>query len=350
MCSAGMQRVSISWTFPVCDRRGKIGGTRVASRNREQTGGTGLKIGFIGLGLMGSGMAANIRKAGFDLCLHDMRKDSATVLVGQGATWADSPAALARDCDVVFTSLPKPADVMAVLEGEDGLAAGLRPGSAWFDLSTNALDVVRSIHGRLAGQGVAFFDAPVSGGPAGAASGKLAIWIGGDRALYERYCPVIEALADRARHVGDIGAGTISKLVHNTIANTVNTAVAEMMTVGVKAGMSPLELYEAIRSGAMGRMRSFDNVHGRWLADNLDPPTFALELLHKDVTLGIELARSVGAPVPLASMARDDLTEALNRGWGRKDAQASLLLKQERAGIPPISAPIEDILTVMGRT
>lgn len=309
-----------------------------------------MKIGFIGLGLMGSGMAANIGKAGFPLFLHDMRKEAAAGLMAQGATWVDSPAALAAGCDVVFTSLPKPADVMAVLDGDTGLGAGFRSGSAWFDLSTNALDVVRSIHSRLAQRGVAFFDAPVSGGPAGAANGKLAIWIGGDHAAYERYLPVIEAMADRARLVGDIGAGTISKLVHNTMANTINTAVAEMMTVGVKAGMKPLELYEAVRSGAMGRMRAFDNVHARWLADNLDPPTFALELLHKDVNLGIELARSVNAPVPLASLARDELTEAMNRGWGGRDAQASLVLKQEKAGIRQISAPIAEIREVMERT
>ena len=150
--------------------------------------------------------------------------------------------------------------------------------------------------------------------------------------------------------MGAIGAGTISKLVHNTMATTINHAVAEMMTVGVKAGMEPLELYEAIRSGAMGRMRAFDNVAPRWLVDNLDPPTFALELLHKDVALGVALAASVNAPAPLATLARDDLAEALNRGWGKRDAQAALVLKQERAGIPQIKAPRDAVKDVMDRT
>lgn len=306
-----------------------------------------MKIGFVGLGLMGSGMAANILGAGFDLCVHDLRRDAAEPLLRNGADWAETPSELASRSDVIFTSLPKPADVLNL---SLDLVGGLRKGSVWLDLSTNSLDVVRSIHDTLAKMDVAFLDAPVSGGPAGAASGKLAIWVGGDKDVYDRVSPVLGVMADRARHVGSIGAGTISKLVHNTMATTINHAVAEMMTVGVKAGMEPLELYEAIRSGAMGRMRAFDNVAPRWLADNLDPPTFALELLHKDVALGVDLAQQVGAPAPLATLARDDLLEALNRGWGRRDAQAALVLKQDRAGIPQIKARIEDIRDVMDRT
>lgn len=309
-----------------------------------------MKIGFIGLGMMGSGIAANILKGGFELTVHDIRQQSAEPLLQSGAQWAETPAALGAQSDVVFTSLPKPADVHAVMQGDTGLAAGLAKGSVWLDLSTNSLDVVRDIHARMAETGVHFLDAPVSGGPAGAASGKLAIWVGGDKSVFDGISPVLNVIADRARYVGGIGAGTISKLVHNTMATTINHAVAEMMTVGVKAGMEPLELYEAIRSGAMGRMRAFDNVHPRWLADNLDPPTFALELLHKDVVLGVELARQVNAPAPLATLARDDLTEALNRGWGHRDAQAALILKQERAGIGQIKADIDEIRAVMDRT
>lgn len=309
-----------------------------------------MDVGFIGLGLMGSGMAASVLKAGHRLAVHDLRREAAGPLLASGADWAETPAALAASSDVVLTSLPRPADVEAVMEGPTGLTAGFRDGSAWLDLSTNSVDVVRRIHGRLAGRGVDFLDAPVSGGPSGAASGRLAVWVGGDRAAYDRVRPILDAMADRARHVGAIGSGTIAKLVHNTMATTINHAVAEMMTVGVKAGMPPLELYEAIRSGAMGRMRAFDNVAPRWLADNLDPPTFALELLHKDVMLGVELARSVNSPAPLATLACDDLAEALNRGWGKRDAQAALVLKQERAGIPPIRVSRAGIEEIMQQT
>src|SRR5207244_7996856 len=163
-----------------------------------------MKVGFIGLGMMGRGMAANIQKAGYQMVVHDLSKQAAQAYVEKGATWADTPRALAEACDLVFTSLPTPADVEDVALGENGLAAGFRTGAAWFDLSTNAVDVVRRLNRKLAEQGVDFLDAPVSGGPAGAASGKLAIWVGGDEAVYQRHKSVLEAMADQARYIGPI--------------------------------------------------------------------------------------------------------------------------------------------------
>ena len=309
-----------------------------------------ITVGFIGLGLMGRGMAGNIRKAGYDMVLHDLRREAAEPYLGGVVRWADTPRELAAACDVVFPSLPKPADVDAVLRGPDGLGAGFSPGSAWFDLSTNAVDAVRDLNAELAEQQVAFLDAPVSGGPAGAAAGKLAIWVGGDAAVFERFKPVLDAMADQARLIGDIGAGAIAKLVHNVASAAFTQVIAETMTIGVKAGLEPLQLYEAMRSGALGRMRSFDLVHKRWLADNLDPPSFELQLQHKDVKLGMELARSVDVPSRLCNLVLDDLTEAMNRGWARRDAQSVLVLQQERAGVSTFAAPLEEIEAVMSRT
>jgi 3-hydroxyisobutyrate dehydrogenase-like beta-hydroxyacid dehydrogenase len=309
-----------------------------------------ITVGFIGLGLMGRGMAGNIRKAGYDMVLHDLRREAANSYLGGVVRWAYTPREVAAACDVVFTSLPKPADVDAVLRGPDGLGAGFRPGSAWFDLSTNAVDAVRALNAELAEQEVAFLDAPVSGGPAGAATGKLAIWVGGDSAVFDRFKPVLDAMADQARLIGDIGAGSIAKLVHNVASAAFTQVIAETMTIGVKAGLEPLQLYEAMRSGALGRMRSFDLVHKRWLADNLDPPSFELQLQHKDVKLGMELARSVDVPSRLCNLVLDDLTEAMNRGWARRDAQSVLVLQQERAGVDPFAVPLEEIEAVMSRT
>ncbi|WP_417209777.1 NAD(P)-dependent oxidoreductase [Antarctobacter sp.] len=131
-----------------------------------------MKTGFIGLGRMGRGMAARLHAAGHDLVLFDVSDTAGADLVAAGAGRAASPAALARDCDLVFTSLPTPADVMAVCHGPDGLAEGFRKGTTWFDLTTNSLSVVRDLHTEMAARGVQFLDAPVSGGPGGAASGK----------------------------------------------------------------------------------------------------------------------------------------------------------------------------------
>lgn len=309
-----------------------------------------MKVGFVGLGLMGRGMAANIQKAGFDLVVHDMRRESAANFLDAGAAWADTPKNLGEQVDVVFTSLPRPTDVEAVCAGADGLAAGLRPGAAWFDLSTNSVDMVRNLNTQLSEKGVNFLDAPVSGGPSGAASGRLAIWVGGDKASFDRFEPVLDKFADQARYVGEIGAGSIAKLVNNLMSTVLMMAIAEGMTIGVKAGMAPLELFEAVRAGVAGRARTWDLVHKRWLPENLDPPTFQLQLLHKDIKLAVELARQVGVPSRLSQLALEDMTEALNRGWGERDAQSVLMLQQERAGLGPFDLSIEQIQEVMERS
>jgi 3-hydroxyisobutyrate dehydrogenase len=189
-----------------------------------------MQIGFIGLGMMGAGMASNLQKAGHQLIVHDLSRQAASRHLANGATWADSPRAVAQQVDLVFTSLPTPANVEKVGMGEDGLASGFRKGAAWFDLSTNAVDVVRKLHAQLAEQGVAFLDAPVSGGPSGANSGRLAIWVGGDKAVFDQYKPVLDAMGDAARYIGPIGAGSIAKLVHNAAGAAVSTALAEVFT------------------------------------------------------------------------------------------------------------------------
>ncbi|WBU52051.1 NAD(P)-dependent oxidoreductase [Paracoccus sp. SCSIO 75233] len=292
-----------------------------------------MKIGFIGLGTMGRGIAANILKAEHGLAVYDINKAAADELLEAGASWADSPKSLAEGVEIVFSSLPRPSDVIDVYEGGNGLSAGLAAGKIWFDLSTNSVETVRKLHAELSTRGVRFLDAPVSGGPAGAASGQLAVWVGGDRAAFDRARPVLDTFSDHARYVGEIGAGSIAKLVHNLTATVMMQAIAEGMTIGVKAGLEPLQLYEALRAGATGRARSFDSIHRRWLPENLDPASFQLSLLHKDVKLAVEMARQVGVPSRLSQLALEDMTEALNRGWGARDAQSVLLLQQERAGL-----------------
>jgi 3-hydroxyisobutyrate dehydrogenase len=305
-----------------------------------------MKVGFIGLGTMGRGMATNLQKAGHALVVHDLTRQAASQHLENGASWAETPRALAEGCDVVFTSLPTPADVEAVAEG---LASGFRKGAAWFDLSTNAVDVVRRLHAKLGERGVDFLDAPVSGGPAGAASGKLAIWIGGDQAVFDRHRALLDAMADQARYIGPIGAGTIAKLVHNMASTAIKAIVAEVLTMGVKAGVEPLPLWEAIRSGAAGRMRAFDNV-ARLLQGKLDPPNFALRLMQKDINLAMQLAREMSVPMRLCNLVQQDVSEAMNRGWGGRDSQSFLLLQQERARVPPFALTAEQMKAAMERS
>jgi len=306
-----------------------------------------MKIGFIGLGMMGAGMASNLQKAGHELVVHDLSRQAASRHLANGAAWADSPRAVAEAADLVFTSLPTPPDVEAVGTGPNGLIEGFRKGTAWFDLSTNAVNVVRALHPTFAERGVAFLDAPVSGGPSGANSGRLAIWVGGDKAAFDQYKSVLDAMGDAARYIGPIGAGTIAKLVHNAAGAAVSTALAEVFTMGVKAGVEPLPLWEAIRQGAGGRARLFDRMSRGFLTGIYDPADFALRLLHKDVSLACQLARDVSVPMRLTTLAHQELTEALNRGWGQRDSRITMLLQQERAGIEKIAVPPDKLKAVL---
>src|SRR6266849_588722 len=234
-------------------------------------------VGFVGLGTMGGPMAANLQKAGFKLVVHDLRRQAASHHLNSGAVWADSPRALAREADVIFSSLPEPSDVEAVALGPDGLIAGMKPGAAYFDLSTNSPGVVKKLHAAFAEKGAHMLDAPVSGGPAGAASRKLAIWVGGDENVFNQHKAVLE--------------------------------------------------------GAAGRRFTFDALIDQFLPGKYDPPAFALKLAHKDVSLANALGRELGMPMRMCNLTLAEMTEALARGWGGRDSRAVMLLQQERAGV-----------------
>jgi 3-hydroxyisobutyrate dehydrogenase len=292
-----------------------------------------MKVGFIGLGTMGGGIALNIRRAGHDVVVHDVNQESSARHIEIGCTWADSPREVGAVSEVVFTSLPGPVEVEAVGLGKDGLIEGMAPGTAWFDLSTNSPTVVRRIHAIFATKGISMLDSPVSGGPSGANNGTLALWIGGNEADYERFRPVIDAIGDKPNYIGEAGSGSIAKLVHNTAGYALNTALAEVFTAGVKAGVPPLALWAAIRQGALGRMRIFDSLGGHFLQQHFDPPAFALKLAHKDVRLMTELAKEVSVPMRIANITLEEMTEALNRGWEGRDSRVAMMLQIERAGL-----------------
>ncbi|MCZ6533408.1 MAG: NAD(P)-dependent oxidoreductase [SAR324 cluster bacterium] len=292
-----------------------------------------MKVGFIGLGTMGASMAANLQKADHSLIVYDIRKEAAQQHIADGAVWVDSPREVAAASEVVFTSLPGPPEVEETALGPEGILAGMRPDTAFFDLSTNSRAVVQKIHAAFAEQGVHMLDSPVSGGPRGAASGKLALWVGGEESVYQRFKPVLDAIGDQARYVGSIGQATVAKLVHNCASYAINTALAETFTMGVKAGVDPLVLFEAVRQGATGRARTFDRLVDQFLPNRYDPPAFALRLAHKDVSLAVALGREVGVPMRLCNLTLEEMTEARNRGWDALDSRAPMMLQQERAGV-----------------
>ena len=305
-------------------------------------------VGFIGLGTMGGGMALNIRKAGYDMVVHDLNRDAAKRHIDAGCVWADSPKAVGAAADVVFTSLPGPPEVEAVAIGPNGLIEGMKAGSTWFDMSTNSPTVMRRLNAVFAEKGIDVMDSPVSGGPAGANSGKLAIWVGGNQETFDSHKDVLDAMGDAAAYIGAIGAGSIAKLVHNCAGYAVQTALAEVFTMGVKAGLDPVPLWEAIRQGAGGRRRTFDSLAGAVMTGEFEPPSFQLRLAHKDVKLATELAKEVSVPMRLANLALEELTEAMNRGWGGMDSRVATRLQQERAGVE-IKVPQADVDAMVKR-
>ena len=292
-----------------------------------------MRVGFVGLGTMGAGMAANIRAQGFEITVHDLDPSTAVGLLDQGASWAESPRSTAQASDVVFTSLPTPSAVASVVLGEDGVLVGADPGTVIFDTSTNSREVVLRLSESCAHAGCSFLDAPVSGGPAGAVSGRLAMWVGGDEAVFEAHCGLLGAFADQLRYLGPVGHATVAKLVHNASGYMIQTALAEAFTMGVKAGVDPLTLWSALRQGSLGRVRTFDRLARQFLPGTYEPPSFALTLAHKDMSLATELGREVRVPMRLADAAHAEMTEALNRGWGARDSRVSMVLQQERAGV-----------------
>ena len=292
-----------------------------------------MKIGFIGLGTMGGSMAYNALDGGNELVVHDIKSASATRHLEAGATWADTPREVAEQSEIVFTSLPGPTEVEAVALGEAGIMEGMSAGKVYFDLSTSTPGMIRKIHAEAAARGIEVLDAPVSGGPRGAASRNLAIWVGGDKDVFDRCKPVLDTIGDKAYYVGPIGSGAVAKLVHNCAGYIFQAAMAEVFTMGVKAGVEPLALWEAVRKGATGRRGPFEGMAEHLLPGKFDPPDFALKLARKDVDLAVSVGREFDVPMRLANLALMEMTEAINRGWGDRDSRVAMLLQEERAGV-----------------
>lgn len=288
-----------------------------------------MQAGFIGLGRMGTGMALNLRKAGHDVLVHDARQESAQPHLAAGSGWAGSVADVGRAADVVFTSLPGPSEMQQVAAV---LLATMRPGAVWFDLTTNSPTVVREVAKSFAEKKIAVLDAPVSGGPAGAASGKLAIYVGGDQAVFDGYRKLLDAIGDEVMYVGQAGAGNSAKLVHNCASAALRVMLAEVFSLGVKAGVEPAALWHGIRQGGQGRSRSFDRLE-KYLADDYEPASFTVNLALKDLGLGLELGEQLGVPMKFTRATYAEFEEARERGWGERDARTPMKLQNERAGV-----------------
>lgn len=293
-----------------------------------------MRVGLIGLGNMGGPMALNLMKAGHLLTVHDVRDAAAGPHLERGAKWAQNPRGAAQGAELVLTSLPGPAEVEAVALGTDGIIHGAGTGAIYADLSTSSPSLIRRIHAAFKEKGIHVLDAPVSGGVIGAQRGTLQVMVGGDEEVFGRVKPVLEAVGDKVSYMGEIGCGTIAKLVHNLIGICTRMVVAEGFTLGVKAGVRPEALLQAVKGGAFGQGLLLTHM----LPDivfkgDFDTVRFALRLARKDLGLATALAREFNVPMAMAALAEQTMVEAMARGWSDKDSTAPFMLQEERAGV-----------------
>lgn len=292
-----------------------------------------MKVGFIGVGSIGSPMAGQLLRAGHQLTVHDVRRDNAASLLAAGAAWADSPAAVAAGSEVVATCLPGPEEMEQVTLGPAGILEGVRPGALYIDHTTNSPLLVRRVHALSQARDVAMLDAPVSGGTEGARTRDLLVMAGGEPAAFQRARPILEALAQRVLHVGPIGCGSVCKIMHNCASFTLDLIMAECWTVGVKAGVAPETIVDVFKSAALGNMMSLKiRLPATYLRGNFDP-RFALKLARKDLGLALELARAYDTPMRLGVLCEQEMVEAMARGWADRDASIVLTLQEERARV-----------------
>ncbi len=289
------------------------------------------KVGFIGLGQMGRPMCRQLLAAGFDLVLHDLDPERAAPLLAQGAVWADTPAETARACRVVITCLPTPQAVEEVVLGPSGLRAGWQPGDLYVDMSTNAPSLIRRLAQEAARSGVGVLDAPVSGGTVGAEAGTLTIMVGGEAALLDKVRPLLEPLAARIFHMGEVGCGNVAKLVNNLVGLACNSISAEGMVLGVKAGLDARVLYELMTVSTADNWslrRCPRTVFKRDFA-----PGFKISLAHKDLTLALALGQEYGVPLAVAEAVKADLEAAMAAGLGEQGVDAVILPREAKTGV-----------------
>jgi 3-hydroxyisobutyrate dehydrogenase len=292
-----------------------------------------MKIGFIGVGNIGAPIAGQLLQAGHALFIHDIRPAAADALLAAGAMWSNSPAALAAECEVVATCLPGPAEMEQVCLGAGDLVAQLKPGSLYIDHTTNSPALVRRVHAILAERGVAMLDVPVSGGMEGAETRDLLVMAGGEAAAFERARPLLDAIAKRVIYTGNIGTGSIAKIMHNSASFTLDLVMAECWTAGVKAGIDAATIVKVFNEAALGQMMSLKvRLPATYLSGDFEP-RFSLALARKDVGLAQELARATDTPMPLNALCEKEMIEAMARGWADRDASIFLTLQEERAKV-----------------
>ncbi len=301
------------------------------------------RLGFIGLGNMGSLMAEHLLRAGFQVIVHDIKREAAEHLCSLGAHWAETPAKLAEKVSLICLSLPGPAEMERVVYAESGVLSVFKSEGLLIDFTTNSPDLVRRVDSDLKNAGAGFVEAPVSGGISCAANGELTVQVGANPDDLERAKPVLDAVARNVVHVGSVGAGNICKLLHNCAVFGSNLALIECLTTGVKVGIDASIMIGLFQNSGIGRNHDLQDSLPATLFQGDFRPRFALSAAHKDLRLALELANSVDVSMPVAEYCLKEMTEALRRGWGDRDHSMYLTLQEERSGAGVRDKPKEQM-------
>ncbi|AFJ45571.1 2-hydroxy-3-oxopropionate reductase [Shimwellia blattae] len=279
-----------------------------------------MKVGFIGLGIMGKPMSKNLIKAGYSLVVLDRNSQSVAELTGAGAQALATPEAIAQQCDVIITMLPNSPQVKEVALGENGIICGAKPGLTLIDMSSIAPLASREISEALKAKGVDMLDAPVSGGEPKAIDGTLSVMVGGDKAVFDKYYPLMKAMAGSVVHTGEIGAGNVTKLANQVIVALNIAAMSEALVLATKAGVNPDLVYQAIRGGLAGS--TVLDAKAPMVMERNFKPGFRIDLHIKDLANALDTSHGVGAQLPLTAAVMEMMQALRADGLGTADHSA----------------------------
>ena len=289
-----------------------------------------MRVGFIGLGVMGRPMTLNLLRGRHEVTVHARRAASLDPLLERGATAAPTPAALAAECEAVFTMLTATSDVEQILLGGEGVAQGARPGTVVIDTSTIDPTATRAIASALAERGIDMLDAPVSGGPHGARDATLSIMVGGKAEVLERARPLFDCIGAKVLHMGDHGAGQVTKACHQLLLLVTAQGVAESLSLARRAGLDPGRVRHAMLQG-MASSRVLDFFGDRMARRDFEAGIES-RLYHKDLDIVLNLAHDLGVALPAGAVTMQFINGLHGRGRGRDDLSAILTLVEELGG------------------
>jgi 2-hydroxy-3-oxopropionate reductase len=274
-------------------------------------------IGFIGLGIMGKPMAKNLLKVGYPLVVYNRRREPVADLTKEGALSSNSPKEVAERTEIIITMLPDSPEVQEVILGKDGVIQGAKPNSVVIDMSSINPLATQGIARALKEKGVKMLDAPVSGGEAGAIQGTLAIMVGGEEEVFRGCVEIFRAMGKNIVRVGEIGAGGFTKLVNQMIVAINIAAIGESFSLGVKAGLDPQVIYEAIRGGLAGSQVL--DAKAPMIFQRNFRPGFKIKLHHKDLYNALSTAKDLGVPIPLSGFVQQLFISLMTEGRGEED-------------------------------